>query len=149
MRKSVKRQRQVAAIVMWTIFAAAGVPHVFAAADSDRRSEGAAEAQAAEPARWEYCELEFLRGTSPWFPASASGAGGDRVQWSSATASVDARSWRDLAAKMKIDVPDKTASAKLVVLDGLGAQGWELVSATAPTGQAAPSSTWTFRRKAK
>ena len=149
MRKSVKRKHRVAVIVMWTALAGAGMPHFLEAADRGGGSARTTDAQSSESIRWEYCEIEFLRGTSPWFPASASGAGGDRVQWSSATASVDARSWRDLAAKMKIEMPEKTASARLVVLDALGAQGWELVSATVPTGPAAPSATWTFRRRAK
>lgn len=146
MRKSVKTVYRVAAIVVWAALAGPGIPHA-SAADSAGRIAASTQAVATGAARWEYCEIEFLRGTSPWFPASASGAGGDHVQWSSAMATLDARSWRDLAAKMKIAVPDKAASAKLVVLDALGAQGWELVSATVPSGQGAPSSTWTFKRR--
>jgi len=101
----------------------------------------------ATAARYEYCEIEFIRGTSPWFPASGASDGGDRVVWSTATTSADARSWRELAGKMKIAMPDKTASARMVVLDALGGQGWELVSASVPSGQAAPASTWTFKRR--
>ena len=147
MRKFVNTKHRVAAIVMWAAMGGTAVSPMSAAADRDG-AQATSATQSAERARWEYCEIEFIRGTSPWFPASASSAGGDHVQWSSATASADGRSWRDLAGRMKITMPDKAASAKLVVFDALGALGWELVSATVPSGQAAPSSSWTFRRRA-
>ena len=111
--------------------------------------EARLQAPVADATEWQYAEIEFTRGTSPWFPSGASGTGGDHLQWSTAGASADGRSWRDLASKMKIPVPDKAASAKLVVMDFLGSQGWELVDATVPTGQAAPSWTWTFKRRVR
>ena len=112
---------------------------------SDR--DAGAQAPALKASRWEYGVIEYSRGTSPWFPGSTSGTGGDRLLWNTAGLSVDGRSWRDLAVKMKASVPDKAASVKLALMDYLGAQGWELVGVTVPTGQDAPSWTWTFKRK--
>ena len=63
-----------------------------------------------------------------------------------------AESWEDLAGKLKMPEGPKSDSAtvnKLRVLNHLGRQGWEMVSAALPTTLSPAPATLVFKRKAK
>src|SRR6266540_5597373 len=68
------------------------------------------------------------------------------VRWVTGDSEIDATSWEDLAAKLKVPAAKPGATTpvahKLRVLNQLGSQGWEMVSAG--TGTAA---IWVFKRK--
>lgn len=69
-----------------------------------------------------------------------------RVRWVTGDGEVEATSWEELASKLKAPEAKGTLSVaghKVRVLNHLGNQGWELVSAG--TGSTSP---WVFKRKA-
>ncbi|MFO0811182.1 MAG: hypothetical protein U0746_21340 [Gemmataceae bacterium] len=110
---------------------------------------------------WEYGEVTFhpirvgVRVVAPaGVPAPPPAAvGGGRAAWVTGDAEVEAESWEALATKLKVTEgpkSDNPATYKLRVLNHLGRQGWEMVSATQPTSPTATTvSTFVFKRKAK
>jgi hypothetical protein len=109
--------------------------------------------------RWEYGELTFvpagrqIRVAPPQagFPVPTLGAA--KAAWMTGGEEVEAESWEALAAKLWVaDGPksDNPAVYKLRVLNYLGRQGWEMVSAVQPTSPLGTTvSTFVFKRKAK
>jgi hypothetical protein len=88
-------------------------------------------------------------------PAPAARPAPTPVTWVTGDDEMKAKSWEDLATKMKLPAPKKEmseAAHRMRVLNYLGRQGWELVSSqqseTSSFASAAGNSVWTFKRKA-
>jgi hypothetical protein len=96
--------------------------------------------------KWEYAELSY-RVT----PARAAGVDADgkeipavpagvAVRWTTGAGEVEAKSWAELAEKVKASGFKKDGSVafqKIQILNHLGSEGWEVIApeATAPTVQ--------------
>ena len=88
--------------------------------------------------KWEYGTLTIpvgLKGTPP--PG--------RYTWTTGTDDIAGDNWKDLAEKLKVELKDKdapTSKVRILVLNHLGRQGWELVSHSEP-----PIQNYTFKRR--
>lgn len=68
-----------------------------------------------------------------------------RYAWMTGSEDVIGDDWKDLAEKLKVELKDKdvrSAKIRVLVLNHLGAQGWELVSQSETTVQVS-----TFKRR--
>lgn len=126
----------------------------------------------AEKPKWEYAEVTFRT-----IPARAGGVDADGnqvaatpssmvIRWLSVAGEVEAKSWAELAEKLKATNFKKDGSAgaqKLQILNAFGADGWELLeqqSGTTVTGFGATgpgergarttsaTGSWLFKRRA-
>ncbi len=71
------------------------------------------------------------------------------IRWVTGDDEIEATSWEDLGAKIKVPPAKKGASAeahKMKVLNFLGSQGWEMVS---NQSELVSQSVLTFKRKVK
>jgi hypothetical protein len=119
-----------------------------------------------KPAKWEYCEIQYRRtargfGDREAQPGGLGGAPGGlqpapvaaqpAIKLITAEEETEAKSWEELATKLKAPAPKKEGSAalhKLRVLNRLGAEGWELMGHTGGDGvTAATAGTWMFKRR--
>ena len=94
----------------------------------------AAPALGDKPVKWEYAELNIQRGLQRFVT-------GDEE--------INARSWEELADKLKAPTPKKEGTPsvhKLRVLNRLGADGWELAEHLGTDGTTGMA-TWTFKRR--
>jgi hypothetical protein len=124
--------------------------------------------QLPEKPRWEYAELSY-RGGRP------GGRGPDEtelpavapvIRWTTGEGEIEAKSWTELAEKLKTPPFKKDASAtlqRIQLLNYLGGEGWEMVgqqgttspASLAARGERGPASTiagsgtWTFKRRAR
>jgi len=74
---------------------------------------------------------------------------GKHPQWTTAKDDMEGKSWADLAKKLNVplkDQPDEL-KARVIVLDHLGSQGWELAS-FAPVDTARSYDLYIFKRVA-
>lgn len=104
------------------------------------------------PVKFEYAELVYSdRFVAPAPQPGAFPGPGVRqvtVVWSTSQDEVEAKSWDDLADKLKAPAPKKPGSEtvqRLRVFDRLGAEGWE-VSEHVQKGINGPV-TWAFKRR--
>lgn len=113
----------------------------------------AAVAAADKPPKWEYAELVY-RPNLDWarplkdekgkeFPADPV------LQWTTGSGNITAKSWTELAEKLKAPVKkDAEWSLKKVhVLNAIGADGWELVRQEGSTVTSGQTAAWTFKRR--
>jgi len=110
-----------------------------------------------KPVKWEYLEIAMRargagRGAADeaqqFQPEQKSAAA---IRLITSGEEIDAKSWEDLAEKLKAPPPAKeatTASHKLRVFDRLGSDGWELVTSSGgSTGATATAGSWMFKRR--
>lgn len=92
--------------------------------------------QAKAAPKWEYAMLQV----------------GNQPVWITAEGSLYARDWADLAGRLKVPNKPKDANgevAKVIVLNYLASQGWELVThAVSPRDHNLESHHYTFKRQA-
>jgi hypothetical protein len=119
-----------------------------------------------KPVRWEYAELHYVdRGTRGPGGGPRGPGGGDggqpgqlaplpqlAIRWITAEEETEAKSWEDLAAKLKAPAAArkdaKEVTHKLRVFNQLGGEGWELVGQQNGEASFLPrTSTWTFKRR--
>jgi len=106
----------------------------------------AAPALGEKPPKWEYAELTYR--TTPAREAGVDADGkeipavpsGVAVRWISGAGEMEAKSWAELAEKLKAPRFKKEGSAalqKIQFLNLLGSEGWELMEqqTTGPSGQ--------------
>ena len=95
-----------------------------------------------KPPKWEYAELSYR--TSPGRPGGVDANGNEipatpatvTIKLISGTSEVDAKSWAELAEKLKAPSFKKDGSAaflKIQFLNFLGSEGWELMEQTGST----------------
>jgi hypothetical protein len=105
---------------------------------SPRGKENATAQEAAKPAvKWEYCTLSN----------DQTGACG----YNDGKDAIGADDWKDLAKKLKVPLKEgeeNQHTIRLVVLNFLGAQGWELVSHSGMVMNATYVETFAFKRRA-
>src|SRR5262245_50404604 len=116
--------------------------------------------------KYEYAELRYSRmlvgkkgmgmagGGGGGLPGGGAPIGGGNpavaettVHWTTAQEEVVTKEWEELADKLKAPAPQKespVAVHRLRVLNGLSAEGWELLDK--PSGD---SGTWSFRRQVR
>ncbi|MFO0964927.1 MAG: hypothetical protein U0793_04960 [Gemmataceae bacterium] len=104
--------------------------------------------------QWEYCEIVEKRTTVREVPpAGKAGAimtkSVSSLRWVTAETEIEAPSWADLGAKMKI--PAKADASpemqRLRVLNRMGMEGWELISHSKTGSTITGPENWLFRRK--
>src|SRR5262249_49418494 len=105
--------------------------------------------------RWEYAELTYNpgRNAGAFAAANAPVPAVPKASWVTGEEEVDAGSWEELGGKLKVaEAPksDNPAVHKVRVLNHLGRQGWEMVSAAQPTSPLGTTvTTFVFKRRAK
>jgi hypothetical protein len=104
---------------------------------SPRPPAGAADQEAAKPAvRWEYCTLSNDHEGKCIYHTSGEAVG--------------AENWKEMARKLKAPLKEEDQAertARVVVFDHLGAQGWELTGQSAIAVNATFVETFTFKRR--
>lgn len=106
------------------------------------------------PVKWEYGEVVYRsafsnrngRGADPNEGVQPPQPATPAIRWVTARGETTAKSWEDLADKLKAPAPEKGAanpSPKLRAFDRLGADGWELIHFSNP----GTSQIWTFKRR--
>lgn len=99
-----------------------------------------------KPAKWEYAELSYRN--VPGRPKTTDAEGNEvpatspsmTIRWTTAASETTAKSWEELADKLKATGFKKDAPAthqRIQVLNALGAEGWELMEATVSSPAAA------------
>jgi hypothetical protein len=118
----------------------------------------AAPALGDKPAKWEYAELNVTRTTNagllirPVQPGGAAPAPAPvevTIRFATGDEEVTAKSWEELAEKLKTAAAKKEGTPtvhKLRVLNKLGADGWELAEHTGTDGTAGTAN-WVFKRR--
>jgi hypothetical protein len=108
-----------------------------------------------KPVKFEYAELTYTRTLVA--PAGQPGAPlphanpQDTIVWSTSQEEVKAKSWEELADKLKAPAAKKEVSAtvqRLRVFDRLGADGWEVIEHTDKgAGFGGVAATWALKRR--
>src|SRR5262245_13140944 len=118
----------------------------------------AAPALGDKPSKWEYAELNVARTTAagllirPVQPGGAAAAPAPvevTIRFATGDEEVTAKSWEELAEKLKAAAAKKEGTPtvhKLRVLNKLGADGWELAEHTGTDGTAGTAN-WVFKRR--
>lgn len=91
----------------------------------------------AEPTKWEYAELTYR--TVRMAPAEGEEAPrtGYTIRWTNGSDEYEAKSWGEVADKLKLAAFKKDGSPalqRLQVLNQLGKEGWELLSSSSNAG---------------